>query len=166
MTDKTSFLGFLKNISAPLIGITYIGTFFIQLKNYVNTLGWKFMFIIVLLLSISWCIYVFTTKRETIIEPKKKVLKYNSLIRYSSIVLIIACLIPVIYSFKPAPEFPKMPIRFENTTSKIATISKWGEFYLSVTDSPFSEFQIGSGRLVLEIEKDFLKIPPDSVINV
>lgn len=149
MNSVSPFVEFLKKLAAPIGALVYLLAFAAQIHDYADRLGWRVLFLVVLCLSIAWCVYVWTARELTIIEPRRLRRSYGRWVRFGAIATIGLSVLPLGYSLRPAPIFPLMPIHLVNATDSTVSVSRHGEFFISVPATPMTNMQVASGRITI-----------------
>ncbi len=143
-----TYLEFIKQLIAPLLAIVYVTTLILHFKNFVDSFGLQMFIIIIFILLLLWMIYVWISKVETEIYPKKNKYKFNSIVRYGSILAVLIACFPS-YLIYNSDQIPNIYFTIENDSPNNINLNYFNDYYVKTRGTTGFFYVITNGVITI-----------------
>ena len=147
--SQSDFKSFLGRIGVPVVTFVYVLSFFVKLREYTDKLGLKVVVVVAFLVLSIWVVYIWKSKRPSIVDPSTSVRRFGAKVRIVSIFLIVLAVLPVWLAFHAGESFsiPELAIKLVNESNNDVSIHYMGDFFLTVPLTPVMDTQVATGRI-------------------
>jgi hypothetical protein len=154
----------LEEKGLPVSAIAFVIAVALGLRNAFDKLGWRIVAVAVVVAAAAWCVFVWTSKQPSTIEPSRLLPRYGKSSQWLALASSFVALIPAWFAIiDRGPAIPYLSLKIANESPKVVQIAEYGEAYFSVPATPADDRLLETTRVRLMLVKpSSFVVPPRS----